>query len=171
MPEVKGFSERNIDRMIAFYREYPDLGNAIPPTALAKLSDMPISPPVAAKLEAGPILQPLVAKLPWAHNVILMEMVKDISIRSWCVQASLGSGWSSDVLSLMISSRAHERQGRWRCPPRSFEIANSALKCARVALLACVESAVPGFYWLVLNSADSLLPLLMRGLFQRGGMS
>ena len=32
MPELKGFSERNIGRMIAFYREYPD-----PPAFLPRL--------------------------------------------------------------------------------------------------------------------------------------
>jgi len=28
LPELKGFSERNIDRMIAFHRSYPDPGRA-----------------------------------------------------------------------------------------------------------------------------------------------
>ncbi|HOG51879.1 MAG TPA: PDDEXK nuclease domain-containing protein, partial [Lentisphaeria bacterium] len=38
MPELKGFSERNIDRMIAFYRNYPD-PTAILQQAVAKLGD------------------------------------------------------------------------------------------------------------------------------------
>ena len=37
LPEVKGFSERNIGRMIAFYREYQNLGISILPQAVAKL--------------------------------------------------------------------------------------------------------------------------------------
>jgi len=36
LPELKGFSERNIGRMIAFYRMYPD-PSAILPAPLAKL--------------------------------------------------------------------------------------------------------------------------------------
>lgn len=36
LPEVKGFSERNLGRMIRFYREYPAL-NAILPQTVAKL--------------------------------------------------------------------------------------------------------------------------------------
>jgi hypothetical protein len=35
MPELKGFSERNIGRMIAFYRDYPD-PSSILPQAVAK---------------------------------------------------------------------------------------------------------------------------------------
>ncbi|HPX82583.1 MAG TPA: DUF1016 N-terminal domain-containing protein, partial [Syntrophales bacterium] len=37
MPELKGFSERNIGRMIAFYREYAD-PSAFLPQAAAKIS-------------------------------------------------------------------------------------------------------------------------------------
>ena len=37
LPEVKGFSERNIKRMLAFYREYPELGGGgIVPRAVAQ---------------------------------------------------------------------------------------------------------------------------------------
>jgi len=37
LPEVKGFSERNIKRMLAFFREYPDLGGGgIVPQAVAQ---------------------------------------------------------------------------------------------------------------------------------------
>jgi predicted nuclease of restriction endonuclease-like (RecB) superfamily len=121
LPEVKGFSERNIDRMIAFYREYPGLENAI-------------SPPLVAKLEPAAILQPLAAKLPWTHNVILMEKVKDLSVRGWYMQTTLQQGWSSDVLALMIDGRAHERQGKAitnfadRLPPVQSDLARQVLK-------------------------------------------
>ena len=40
LPEIKGFPERNIGRMIAFYRAYPALGPILP-QAVAK-----IKPPV-----------------------------------------------------------------------------------------------------------------------------
>jgi hypothetical protein len=33
LPELKGFSERNIGRMIAFYREYPDPAAILPQPA------------------------------------------------------------------------------------------------------------------------------------------
>ena len=158
MPEVKGFSERNIDRMIAFYREYPDFNNAISPTPLAKLESRPIltqdvakllaagakiqsqcspvsiSPTPLAKLEPTVILQRLVSKLPWAHNVLLMQKVKDLSTRFWYMQATLQQGWSHDVLALMIDGRTHERQGKAvtnfaeRLPPVQSDLAQQVLK-------------------------------------------
>ncbi len=39
LPDIKGFSERNIDRMIAFFRAYPEPSNFSPP-AVAKLSNL-----------------------------------------------------------------------------------------------------------------------------------
>ena len=51
MPELRGFSERNIDRMIAFYRNYPN-PEAISPQAVAKLSKH-ISPEPVAGLSAS----------------------------------------------------------------------------------------------------------------------
>src|SRR5262249_26885916 len=44
LPELKGFSERNIGRMIAFYREYPNPGEILPQPA-AKLETPRGSPP------------------------------------------------------------------------------------------------------------------------------
>ena len=48
LPELKGFSERNMGRMIAFYREYPD-PTAILPLAVAELPPRLILPPPVAK--------------------------------------------------------------------------------------------------------------------------
>ena len=95
---------------------------------------LPISPTPLAKLGPAAILQPLVAKLPWTHNIILMEKVKDISVRGWYMRATLQEGWSSDVLALMIDSRTHERQGKAitnfsdRLPPFQSDLARQVLK-------------------------------------------
>jgi len=55
LPEIKGFSYRNISLMVQFYNEYRDL----------------------------PIVQPVVAQIPWAHNIVLMQKVKDRTLREW----------------------------------------------------------------------------------------
>lgn len=67
-PEMEGLSTRNLRRMRAFYRAYPLSGNNLKkwPRAVAKLDLIDWPPPVA--------------KLPWAHNVILMEKVKDATL-------------------------------------------------------------------------------------------
>jgi predicted nuclease of restriction endonuclease-like (RecB) superfamily len=101
LPAIKGFSERNLKRMIRFYREYPGLVEKVP-QAVALLTDLSV-------LEK---LQQLVAKIPWGQNFLLIEKVKNISTRLWYMQKTIENGWSRDVLQTMIKNKAHERQGK-----------------------------------------------------------
>ena len=93
LPEEKGFSERNIKLMVQFYREYPTLFTAVP-----------IGQPVVAQLP--------VTQLPWAHNVMLMQKVKDTHIRQWYAEAVIANGWSRNTLQMQIEAAAHARQGK-----------------------------------------------------------
>ncbi len=132
LPEVKGFSERNIKSMLAFYRAYPN-PSAIVQQPVAQIAEKPILPQPVAKLEATtevpqpaaqvppiPIVQQAVAQLPnsllwlvpWGHHVNLMEKVKDLPTRLWYMQQVLANGWSRNVLQLMLKSEAHRRQGK-----------------------------------------------------------
>jgi predicted nuclease of restriction endonuclease-like (RecB) superfamily len=52
------------------------------------------------------------ALLPWGHNIVLLQKVKDPDIRLWYARAALEHGWSRNVLALQIESRLHERQGK-----------------------------------------------------------
>ena len=70
LPELKGFSERNIGRMIAFYREYPTPSTFLPQPA-AKIHAPEKVPQPAAKLQEAPFWS-----IPWFHHVILLEKVK-----------------------------------------------------------------------------------------------
>ncbi|ABQ25217.1 PDDEXK nuclease domain-containing protein [Geotalea uraniireducens] len=148
MPEVKGFSKRNIGRMIALYREYAQA--AILPQAVAKLKSSPMDQQIIAEMiEMGkgphpvaqlPIndlsanLQQLVAKIPWGHNILLMEKVKNLSTRLWYIQQTIEHGWSRDMLGEMIKSNAHERQGAavtnfgQRLPSPQSDLARQLLK-------------------------------------------
>ncbi len=137
LPEVKGFSERNIGRMIAFYREYQDLGISILPQAVAKLESDEKVPQTVAKLASDAtleILQQLVAQIPWGHNILLMQKVKDHSTRLWYMRQTLENGWSRSVLQLMIDSNAHQRQGQaitnfeTRLPSPQSDLAQQTLK-------------------------------------------
>ena len=126
-PEMQGFSERNIGRMVAFHREYPGLFSILPPP-VAKLQPAKIQPQRRGKLRRGvrgpkstavvvserapPILPPVVAKLPWAHHVLLMERIKNRADRLWYMQQVVANGWSRAMLTLQIGSRAHARAGR-----------------------------------------------------------
>jgi predicted nuclease of restriction endonuclease-like (RecB) superfamily len=143
LPEVKGFSERNIDRMVGFYRVYPTL-LAISPPPVAKLhpSHIPSSanailPTAVAKLRESPDRENLwrhVAQLPWAHNVLLVQKIKDLPTRVWYMQQAVANGWSRNVLALQIDSGAHLRVGKAitnfaeRLPPLHSDLATQILK-------------------------------------------
>jgi predicted nuclease of restriction endonuclease-like (RecB) superfamily len=118
LPEIKGFSERNIDRMIAFHRSYPVPSEFSPPP-VAKLAHREKVPQAVAKLPARIVQDPL-ARLsdsllwcvPWAHHVILIEKVKDLPTRRWYMEQTLANGWSRNILALQIDAQAHARHGK-----------------------------------------------------------
>lgn len=124
--------------------QLPDTaGNpAIGPLPVAKLPNRrtpdSIGPQSVAQLKTASDLdsigQRLVAQLTWAHNVLLMQRVKDLPTRFWYAGQVLEHGWSRDVLGLMIDSRAHERQGKAitnfdrTLPPPQSDLASQLLK-------------------------------------------
>jgi len=140
LPDEKGFSKRNIGRMIAFYREYPR--TSILPQPVAKLETdgnltSTIVPQPVAQLptsELPAILQQLVAKIPWGHNILLMEKIKDIPSRFWYMQQIIEQGWSRDTLGQMIKNSAHARKGtavtnfQQRLPSPQSDLARQLLK-------------------------------------------
>ena len=103
LPEVHGFSERNMRRMIQFHQEYPGLFSIWPrpvaksqgPSETASIRPRPVAqlaartsrgrkgPPAVAQLPTDPAESTLlraITQIPWAHNVILIQMVKDHTI-------------------------------------------------------------------------------------------
>jgi predicted nuclease of restriction endonuclease-like (RecB) superfamily len=127
LPEVKGFSERNIRLMLQFFRAYPQL--------LEPGGDF-VQPPVAqlAGTAVALLLQPLVAQLPWAHNMLLLQAVKDKGTRAWYAGQTLAHGWSRNVLKMQIDTAAHLRQGAAitnfaeRLPSPQSDLASQVLK-------------------------------------------
>jgi len=57
-------------------------------------------------------VQQAAAQLPWFHNCVLLDKVKDKTERLWYIQQSIKHGWSRNVLVLQIESRLFRRQGR-----------------------------------------------------------
>ena len=136
-PEQQGFSERNLKRMIAFYREYFDLFS-IMPQAVAQLGTAEEGPQAVAQLGAtdaeSAVVQRPAAQLPWGHHIILMEKVKDRAARLWYAQAAVENGWSRAVLGVQIEQRAHLRAGKAvtnfvaTLPPPQSDLAQQTLK-------------------------------------------
>lgn len=79
LPEQKGFSERNLKLMMQLFRTYPRCSFRLRPhwrgRRLLQLGNHRL--PQLNDPDVGAIGQPLVARLPWAHNVLLMQMIKD----------------------------------------------------------------------------------------------
>lgn len=106
MPNIEGFSGRNLRRMKLFYEEYEDD-------------------------EKWP---QLVAKLPWGHNALLIEKIKDKDIRKVYMEAATKNGWSRNVLAMQIESKYHKRIGasvnnfQEVLPPLDSDMANNAFK-------------------------------------------
>jgi predicted nuclease of restriction endonuclease-like (RecB) superfamily len=138
LPEVKGFSERNIGYMIRFAKEYGEPTNLQQPVAkLSKGQGAKKVPQVVAKLPKREALEKLyqtVLKIPWGHNIILMEKVKDMTSRMWYMQKTIENGWSRNMLRLMIEGKAHQREGKavtnfdLRLPSPQSDLAKQSLK-------------------------------------------
>ena len=91
-PELGGFSTRNMKLMVQFYKEYATVA---------------IGQPAVAQNEHEQNRQLLVAQIPWAHNIILIQKIKDRELRYWYIQKILEHGWSRNILSEMIKSDIH----------------------------------------------------------------
>lgn len=84
LPEIGGFSPRNLRYMRRFYETYPD----------------------------AQILQQLVAKLPWGHNIILMEKLSSNEERLWYANKTVENGWSRSLLTIWIENKLYHREGK-----------------------------------------------------------
>jgi len=109
-PNMNGFSVRNLKYMRAF-------------------------------AEANPkktIVQQLAAQIPWFHNCVLMDKVKDPTERIWYAQKTVENGWSRAVLVHQIKSGLYHRQGKAvtnfdeSLPPARSDLVKQALKAPYV---------------------------------------
>ena len=126
LPGLKGFSERNLNRMTRFYDEYGQQFSILP-QPVAKLQEEENSPKYVDLLEQGVILPQAVAKLqsgesgelqnlvfslPWGHNILLIEKVKELDKRLWYMKKTIEHGWSRNVLALQIETDAYMRKAQ-----------------------------------------------------------
>jgi predicted nuclease of restriction endonuclease-like (RecB) superfamily len=118
-PGLQGFSRTNIFRMRAFY--------------LAYSKEITIVPQAVGQFD-GVNLPQAVTAIPWGHNVILIERVKDPLRRLWYAQQTVAHGWSRTILELQIQSDLYGRQGKAltnfaaTLPPPQSDLAQQTLK-------------------------------------------
>ena len=106
LPNITGFSERNLKRMKRFYNEYKEYEKV--PQAMAHL--------------------------PWGQNILLFEKIKDKNIRKIYAEAAITNGWSRSVLEFQIETKYHLRIGnssnnfKTSLPPINSELVNNTIK-------------------------------------------
>lgn len=83
-PNIKGFSVRNIKNMKKFYTE----------------------------ISSNEKVQMASAQIPWSHNLLILDKIKNIDERLWYMQKCVENGWSVDVLEMQIDTKLYERQGK-----------------------------------------------------------
>ncbi len=141
-PGMAGFSRANIHRMRAFYLSYTK-GLAIVVRAARQLADEVVSQParqlenqsaVIVPVPDGVNLPQVAAEIPWYHNVVLIEKLKDTAERLWYAQKVVENGWSRAVLVHQIESDLYGREGKAitnfheTLPPAQSDLAQQILK-------------------------------------------
>ena len=122
-PNMDGFSPRNLARMRKFYLTYGDFAN----------------------------LPPAVANLPWTHNFVLIEKIKDTKKRAWYAVKCLENGWSKTVLEHQIELELYERQAdpskkltnyETRLPSPQSELSRDIIKDPYIFELAGLQEKI-----------------------------
>ena len=80
------------------------------------------------------IVQQAVGQLPWGHNVLLLNRIKNQEARLFYARKALAESWSRTTLEVQIKNRLHERQGQAvtnfasRLPAPASTLAQESLK-------------------------------------------
>ena len=125
-PDVKGFSVRNCQYMMQFYREYnreltlPKDATEITQPPVAQLPESntqavishlnPITKSVISQLPKYNFTLPI-TKISWAHNLILIKRVKDIRTRYWYMIQTITNHWPSRYLDEAITHDYYGKHG------------------------------------------------------------
>ncbi len=109
-PAVSGLSSSNLWRMRAFYLAYfleqPELAQPVRESKSGEILAHPVR-----ELDAAVLKHP-VSEIPWGHNVVLVERLKDLAQRLWYAQQTIANGWSRAMLLHWIDSDLFARQGK-----------------------------------------------------------
>lgn len=82
-PDMKGFSRTNLMYMRSFAEAWPN----------------------------EEFVHQLGGQIPWRHNCILIEKVKDPEARQWYIKKTVEHGWSRNLLVMQIDTNLYQRQG------------------------------------------------------------
>jgi predicted nuclease of restriction endonuclease-like (RecB) superfamily len=129
-PGTEGFSPSNIWRMRAFYLAWANTILAQPARETKGAANL--AQPARDLETMDP--PPAAVEIPWWHNVILVEKLKDPATRLWYARQTVEHGWSRAVLVHQIESDLFRRQGKAvtnfqaTLPPPQSDLAQQVLK-------------------------------------------
>jgi predicted nuclease of restriction endonuclease-like (RecB) superfamily len=83
-PKLAGYSARNLKYMRSFAEAWPDRA----------------------------IVHQLGAQIPWKHNCVLLDRVKNDGIREFYIRKTVEHGWSRSVLADQLDTELHKRAGK-----------------------------------------------------------
>lgn len=93
-PGLAGFSRTNVFRMKAFFLAYQIVPQAVGLSNSQVLDDLPIF------------------KIPWGHNAVILEKIKNVRERLWYAEKAIENGWSRSHLDMWIKSNLYKRDGK-----------------------------------------------------------
>lgn len=81
-------------------------------------------------------VQQAVGRIPWGHNVLIIQKIKNIEKAFWYIQQTIDNNWSRDVLGFQIENQLYERQAAKkkidnfsdRLPSPQSELARDTIK-------------------------------------------
>lgn len=110
-PGISGFSRANMFRMKAFYTAYEKVAQPV-----RQIEDLPVF------------------NIPWGHNIILLQQVKNDRERIWYAEQTVENGLSRNALGDWIKSDVYKRHGKaitnftQRLPEPQSSLAQELLK-------------------------------------------
>ena len=119
-PNNRGFSVRNLKNMHKYYKICKDSQS----------------------------VQTASAQIPWSHNMLIFDKIKDDNIRLWYINETAKAGWSYDTLAMQIKTDVYSRQVvnekvnnyELTLPENTGKIANELMKDPYILNLASLDA-------------------------------
>lgn len=97
-PEMKGFSQRNLERIRKWYLFYNE--------------EYLFTAQVVSQIEAISEMQNDFFSVPWGHHILIMQRCKEMNKALFYIKETVENNWSRTVLDWQIDSNLYERQGK-----------------------------------------------------------
>ena len=109
-PGISVVSARNIWHARAFYLGYSDRAAKLKQPVSFFSDDTTLKQAVSESPD--PTLPAVLGQIPWGHNIVLLQKIKDRAKRLWYAQQTIANGWSRSMLVHWIESDLYTRQGK-----------------------------------------------------------